>query len=157
MIGINKVQVLVIVIFIWCSINQSMAQEVQFNKNAIYGNLGSGGIYFTATGYYERMIKQKMWNTSISSFVKVGFGAEVHWGGESRYLLSQYGLLFGAKKHHLEIGLGPGYFSNNSVTGKLFMMSGTVGWRFQKPDGNFIFRIGTSWPEAVYAGLGLSF
>lgn len=50
-----------------------------------------------------------MWNRNISSFVKVGFGAVAHWGGDDIYVLTQYGLLTGAKTHHLEIGLGLNY------------------------------------------------
>jgi hypothetical protein len=162
MTGINKVRTIVIIAFLLGSIKHGMAQglmlqEIKFNNNAIYGNVGIGGLYFTATGYYERIITQ---NSKISSFVKVGFGAEDHWPageGGGMYLLAQYGLLTGAKTHHLEIGLGPSYFISGDFKGASPPISGTVGWRIQKPRGNFIFRMGASWPEAVYLGLGFSF
>ena len=161
MTGINKVCKIVTIAFLLGSIKNGTAQEgklqeIRFNNNAIYGNVGNGGLYFTATVYYERTIKQKIWNRNISSFVKVGFGAEAHWEGEGMYILAQYGLLTGAKTHHLEIGLGPNYF----ISGELKEsppISGTIGWRIQKPKENFIFRMGASWPEAVYLGLGFSF
>ena len=48
-------------------------KDVGFYKNAIYGNAGIGGLYLTATGYYERMITQ---TSKILSFVKVGIDEE---------------------------------------------------------------------------------
>lgn len=128
-------------------------EDVGFNKNAIYANVGSGLLYFTATGYYERMLTQ---NSKISSFVKVGAGGYALWGVGGQFILAQYGILTGAKTHHLELGVGPSYFINGDMQGAL-PFSGTIGWRIQKPGGNFIFRMGASWPEAVYVGLGFSF
>ena len=162
MIGKNRVRLVLVMLFVSSSINliyaqEAKSQEVEFNNNAIYGNVGYGGLYVTATGYFERMIKQKMWNRNISSFVRVGFGAEAHWEGGGMYVLAQYGLLTGAKTHHLEIGLGPSYFISGDLKGDVPPISGTVGWRIQKPGRNFIFRMGASWPEAVYLGLGFSF
>lgn len=125
------------------------------NTNAIYGNVGSGGLYFTATGYYERLLKQNMWERHISSFVKIGFGGETHWLGKGTYFLAQYGLLLGGKTHHLEMGLGPSYFIPGYFEG--IFPSATVGWRIQKPGGSFIFRMGASVPEAIYLGVGVSF
>jgi len=153
-------RIVVITLIILCSINYGYSQNEKpnddlLNKNAIYGNIGTWGLYFTATGYYERMLKQHMWNKNISSFVKIGYGAEAHWVGEGIYLLAQYGLLTGAKTHHLEIGLGP-IFYKGDLKG-IPPLSGNVGWRIQKPGGNFIFRMGVAWPEAFYLGLGFSF
>ena len=136
---------------------ESESQEAAFHKNAIYGNVGTGGLYFTTAGYYERIIKQKMWDKNISSFVKVGTGVEFHWGGSGMFILAQYGLLTGAKKHHLEISVGPNYFITGDYKGDVLPISGAIGWRVQKPEGKFIFRMGASWPEAIYIGLGVSF
>ena len=144
----NRIRIIVIKALLLYSISHSIAQEVtlpevEFNKNRIYGNVGYAGLYFSATGYYERMIKQKMWNSNISSFVKVGYGAYIYWEGKGKYLLAQYGLLTGAKTHHLEIGIGPCYFITGDLKGDV-LVSGIVGWRIQKPGGNFIFRMGAS-------------
>ena len=128
-------------------------KDVGFNKNAIYGNVGIGGLVVTATGYYERMITQ---NSKISSFVKVGVGGYALAGDGGQYILAQYGILTGAKKHHLELGAGPNYFINGDLQGGLpFTL--TLGWRIQNPGGKFIFRMGGSLPEMVYIGLGFSF
>lgn len=98
-----------------------------------------------------------MWNKNISSFVKVGFGGEAHWRVGGVFVLTQNGLLTGAKKHHLEANIGPNYFINGDLQGDFIPLSGALGWRIQEPGGNFIFRMGAAWPEAGYVGLGFSF
>ena len=128
-------------------------KDAGFYKNAIYGNVGIGGLYLTATGYYERMMTQ---NSKFLSFVKVGFGGYSTWGDEGNYILGQFGVLSGANKHHLELGAGPRYDINRGMQGYL-PFAATIGWRIQEPGGNFIFRMGVAWPEAVYIGLGFSF
>ena len=158
MIKSTKTNLLIITTILLCAISsvygqKENTQEVRFNKNAIYGNVGIGGLYFTATGYYERIITQK---SKISTFVKVGAGGYEAWGVGGQYILAQYGILTGVKKHHLEIGAGPHYYLNGDLQGD-FPFSATIGWRVQKPGGKFIFRMGASWPEAIYVGLGVSF
>ena len=152
-------KILFIATIFWCSINYSYGQkenpqEKIFNKNTIYGSIGSGGLYFSATGYYERIITQ---NDKISSFVKAGYGGYSTWGGGAQYVIAQYGILTGSKKHHLEIGAGPGYFINNGPDLVDIPISATIGWRIQNPSSNFIFRTGASLPEALYVGIGFSF
>ncbi|PZE17691.1 hypothetical protein DNU06_07630 [Putridiphycobacter roseus] len=133
------------------------SEYVGFNKNALSTNIGIGGLYFTATGYYERLLQQNKWQKNISSFVKFGYGAEAHWGGGGMYMLAQYGIFTGAKIHHLEISTGPNFFISGDLKGDFAPWSAALGWRVQKPGGNFIFRMGAAWPEAIYTGLGVSF
>ena len=142
-----------------CAINFSYAQienmqEGIFDKNAIYGSIGSAGLYFSATSYYERIITQ---NDKISSFVKAGYGGYSTWGGGAQYVIAQYGILTGSKKHHLEIGAGAGYFINEGPDLVDIPIAATIGWRIQSPRSNFIFRMGASLPEAIYIGIGFSF
>lgn len=97
-------------------------------------------------------------NRKISSFVKGGIGGYAIWGTGGQYVLAQYGILTGAKKnHHLELGAGPLYFANGDLQDGEIPVTATVGWRKQKPGGKSIFRMGVSWPEALYVGLGVSF
>jgi hypothetical protein len=77
MIKSTKTKLLIRTLFMLCSINsvygqEANTQEGELNKNALYGNVGIGALYFTTTGYYERMITQ---HSKISSFAKVGIGA----------------------------------------------------------------------------------
>jgi len=151
--NINKL--LIIITLLLCSIyaKEGNAQHVELNKNAIYGNVGTAGLYFTATGYYERIIIQQ---SKISHFIKVGTGGYALWGEGGQYILGQYGILTGSKKHHLELGAGPNWFLNGDLKGDL-PFTATIGWRIQKPGNHFMFRMGASFPEAVYVGLGISF
>ena len=125
-------------------------------SNAIYGNIGIGGLWFTPTGYYERMLRRNAQPSKISTFIKAGFGAAGYWEGESQYILGHYGILTGTKKHHLEVSAG---FVKAIGEGfdDFFPLSGLVGYRLQKPEGHFVFRTGVGWPEAFYLGLGVSF
>ncbi len=131
--------------------------DAELNKNAVYGNIGSAVLYWTTTGYYERLIKQNMGgNSNISSFAKIGFGGYATWGIGGNFLLAQIGLLTGAKRHHFEISAGPNSYLNGDLKGFRFY-SALMGYRIQKPGGNFIFRTGIGLPEALYLGLGVSF
>lgn len=166
----NNICLIVTIAFLLCSINDGLTQDT-LNKNTIYVSVGSfsflGTSTLTTTGYYERMIKQNMWDKNISSFVKVGygkitnngtgflFGGKIH--NESQYLLAQYGLLVGGKRKHLELGLGMINFINGYHKEEGFQPSVTVGYRFQAPSEKFIFRIGGSYPEAFYLSMGFSF
>lgn len=129
-------------------------KEKKRNSNAIYVNIGNGLLYFTATAYYEKKVTQ---NTMASTFIKTGIGGYALWGEGGYYALAQYGILAGSKNNHLELAAGINYFINGDLKGQKYPFSGTLGYRFHKPDGNFIFRTGVSWPEAVYVGLGFSF
>jgi hypothetical protein len=149
-----------VIAILLCSVNFLFAQEEKslentLNKNAIYANAGTAGLYFTATAYYERILTQKR---KIATFTKIGVGGyDTFEGDRGQYILAQYGLLTGAKKrHHLEVGAGPAYFIVENEDGEV-LFNATVGWRIQKPGGNFIFRTGLSFPEALYLGLGFSF
>jgi len=149
--------VIIAIIFL-CPISCAYGQKpnpskTELNKNALYGNIGIGGFYLTATGYYERIVTQ---GVKISTFIKAGVGGYSLWLESGQFILAQYGILTGKKKHHLEIGAGPNYVINGDLQ-RTPPITATVGWRIQKPGGNFIFRMGASWPEAIYVGLGISF
>lgn len=138
--------------------NQESVESKMFN-NAIYGSIGIsmemlGESWFTANAYYERMFQKNEKKSNISTFVKVGIGSMVYWEDASSYILGQYGILTGVKKHHLEASAG---FVKSLDEYYIFPLSGSIGYRIQKPNGHFIFRTGVGWPEALYFGLGVSF
>ena len=155
---------IILFLAIFITFQQLSAQENQFKKNAIYGSIGNAGLYFTATAYYERIIKQEMWEKNISSFVNLGYGGQAYWGGEGSYFLARYGIITGVKTHHLEGSLGilygfDGYQSLRRVY-RLFentTPSGSIGWRRQKFDKNFLIRAGLGFPETIYFGIGVAF
>lgn len=134
--------------------------ELKMFNNAIYGSVGIsleliGESLFTGTAYYERMFRRNERKSNISTFVKAGFGGAAGWEDLNPYILGQFGILTGANKHHLEVS--GGFVKSFSEYWDLFPLSGSIGYRIQKPDGHFIFRTGLAWPEALYFGLGKSF
>ncbi len=154
----TNTMVLTIVTLVLCSNHfvygqKENTQKIGFYKNAIYGSIGTTGFFASATSYYERMIAKR---GKISSFVKVGAGTYETWGGNGTYVLAQYGILTGVKKHHLELGVGPTYFIKGNVHEGL-SGTATIGWRVQKPGESFMFRMGVSFPESIYIGIGISF
>ncbi len=132
---------------------QTDVREKELKRNAIYGTVGNLIVWLSATGYYERIISQK---NNLATFIKVGFGYVDNYGVGSPYLLAQYGILTGSKKHHFELGAGPNLFLGDNSTDD-FPLSATLGWRRQKPGGNFLLRAGVSFPEAIYFGFGVAF
>jgi hypothetical protein len=134
--------------------------ELKMFNNAIYGSVGIsmeliGESWFTGTTYYERMLPRNALKSNISSFVKVGFGGMAGWEFTSPFVLGQFGLLTGVKKHHFEVSAG--MVKSLDKNYDFFSPSGSIGYRIQKPNGHFIFRTGLGWPEALYLGLGASF
>ena len=73
------------------------------------------------------------------------------------YALPQLGIVLGAKKHHLEIAAGPMFYQSH-YGDEYTPVSGSLGYRFQKPQGNFQFRLGAAWPEGIISStLGVAF
>jgi hypothetical protein len=139
---------------------KSDSVESEMYKNAIYGTVGIsleliGESWFTGTIYYERMFQKNAQKSNISTFVKAGYGRAEYWEGSSKYILGQFGILTGVKKHHLEASAG--FVASLDEYYDLFPLSGSFGYRYQKPKGHFIFRTGLGYPEAVNFGLGVSF
>jgi hypothetical protein len=125
----------------------------EFNKNSIYGSVGSGGFYFTATAYYERLIFNPFEQNSISPLFKIGYGGYADWNGQSDYIIAQAGIITGINKHHFESSAGIVFYPKDEI----IFPSILVGYRKQKPNSPFMFRTGLGFPEALYAGIGWTF
>jgi hypothetical protein len=132
--------------------------KLRMFNNAIYGSVGTLITYYNnANIYYERMFQRNSHESRIATFVKAGYGGwSSPMGGNGSYFLGQYGILTGVKKHHFEVSAGLTKFFGDSEKIET-LLSGSIGYRTQKPEGNFIFRTGLSWPEALYLGFGISF
>jgi hypothetical protein len=109
----------------------------------------------------------------------VGYSRWAFWAENGSTYYSALNWIWGKGKNHLETSLGLSVLfesssykigvSNSKViyggSGiepsrleyTLPLPSGNIGYRFQKPDSNFIFRTGIGWPEALYIGVGVSF
>lgn len=123
----------------------SQSQD-EFAKNAVYLELaGNGGAYSLN---YERAFSPKL-------LLRVGFASwsvTQDFGGEiSRTTIPvMLNSLFGSGNHKIEGGLGVMLGSEkhtgNEVVPKskenIFALTGTAGYRYQKPSGGIIFRAG---------------
>ncbi|MGC9341331.1 MAG: hypothetical protein ACP5E3_01375 [Bacteroidales bacterium] len=120
-------------------------------RNAVYGSLGTGLFFFSGTGFYEQILTKNTAHKKVLSFVKGGFGGYANRKGWT-YLMLQYGILTGSSANHLELGAGLVYYFIGDSP-----LSGTIGYRYQKPGGDFIFRTGISRPEVLYVSIGVAF
>ena len=135
-------------------------------KNAVYLELaGNGGAYSLN---YERAFNPKFLS-------RVGFAswASTEIGGEKSIttIPVMVNTLFGAGSHKLEFGLGAmlgsekfegdgGIISGVDMQENIFALTGTAGYRYQKPSGGLMFRAGLT-PfinvgEADYPGFNFS-
>ncbi|MBL7874356.1 MAG: hypothetical protein JNL53_01755 [Cyclobacteriaceae bacterium] len=131
------------------------SKESKMFNNAIYGNVGVGGLFVTATACYERMFARNGQKSIVATFVKAGYGGAAYWGHSTPYILGNFGFLTGVTKHHLEVS--GGFVKSLDEYYDLFPLSVSIGYRIQKPNGHFILRTGAGWPEGFYFGLGVSF
>ena len=109
-----------------------------------------------------------LYNISNSKFFRVDF-----FGASNTSLFSiRGGLLTGYdKRNHFEanIGLGlanvveeaySGFYGSGGSSGSNYRAIypvGNIGYRFQVPNKNFVFRTGVGFPELLYVGFGVAF
>jgi hypothetical protein len=140
-------------------------------KNNIYCVAGTWIIGLDATLNYERMILHLGQRKSISLSLRAGYGKWAYWtsGGNGGILSAN--LIYFKRASHIETGFGAVILFDREKyemdvifeppTSKKECMIYTpcinLGYRYQKPGGHSIFRIGFSYPEGAYAALGVAF
>ncbi|WP_416866071.1 MAG: hypothetical protein ACMVP2_28000 [Imperialibacter sp.] len=126
------------------------SDAVVVKKNVIYVH---GGIFNYNGGYERSLITLK--SGMINAKAAVGkSNAPDHYG---KNLMLAAGYLHGKKSHHLDADMGIGYFSNNTGDFSEFFLVGHLGYRYQKPGGLLVIKVGSGAPEGLYLGLGLAF
>lgn len=115
-------------------------------KNALYVELLGNGFLYTVN--YERLLQDDVW-------LRIGFET-VNWTegglfseGEHHELVAvplMVSRLFGSRYGRLELGLG---VVPNTLTG--VSATATAGFRFQPPDGGFLFKVGFTPVYPFYA------
>jgi len=151
-------------------------QEVR-PRNALQVSAGFSGFRGAYHFTYERRIISFEKNSLIGLWAKGGFGG---WGviystgGPYQHL--SLGILTGKNKGHFELNFGGARMYNKTglehdtairnhqlepkLTKDDFVKLspiGAIGYRYQKPSGNFLFRCGIGYPESVYIGFGVGF
>ena len=166
-----KLKMLFILCFIffisigYCQEIKSDISPIGLKKNVIYGTLGVEieETYYSLMGNYERMILE-LPNSFFNSFwVRIGAGpwAAFDANGGINYV-STLSAVMGRRSAHLEIGSGV-LFTYDSGEKRFHplvndrYLAGNLGFRFQRPGGEFVFRTGIGWPEFMYLSLGFCF
>ena len=138
---------------IFCQIN--MAQDVKSNTTKIkrnYLNFYLGFIEWNLN--YEINILQLQ-----KSYSNIRFGVG-SWGliEESGYYLNPSVVhIFGKNNSHLELNLGIKIFFYEEYMDSNILSDIFVGYRFEKPNGRFVFRTGLNYPTVINLGFGFKF
>ena len=157
--------------------NTDENHQKEINKNAIQVSAGFCGIFGAYNVTYERLIIPFKENSIIGLWAKGGFGGygEIYsTGGPFQHL--SLGVLTGENKGHFELNFGGARMYNKKALEDnrthmhpqfepeqkkedyvKFNPVGSIGYRYQKPSGNFIFRCGLGYPESIYIGIGVGF
>jgi len=137
---------------LFLSFSPLLAQVNNTVPDKLYKNVI--GVYFGMIELninYERNIIQRM---KFYTNARVGFGYLTDMQVEGRTFNATIAQMFGMKNSHLELNLGLKYFIDKSGKDNFFLPEVYAGYRFDKPDGRFIFRLGLSYPSVLNIGIG---
>ena len=122
-------------------------------SNAIFINGGGNPIpltlYITGSIYYERIVYSKF----PRPFVRAGYCSAYYIDRKYGYYMLQTGALFGRKASNFELAIGAMYNNETSEPDNSYNVSGSAGYRYHKPTGWLIFRVGVGIPELAYIGV----
>lgn len=131
-------------------------QPIKLKKNSI--NLYVGSVYMDANLNYERNILQLP-----KSYTNIRMGIGRANFSEFRilafYLNPSLVQLIGKRNSHLELNLGFKYPISQlpeTIT-RVLVPDLYAGYRYERPDGLFIFRMGINYPSVFDIGMGLKF
>ena len=116
------------------------------NKNNIYGDVGFGvfNLAFVLRLNYERQIFQK---NTIKLMGRTGIGYWSDWDVSGLEIPFTLQAIFFKSASHIELGIGASLYTSFSEDWSDFPVMVNFGYRFQKPDKGFLFRI-----NAEYSG-----
>jgi len=133
------------------------APSTESVKNTVYGSLGGFVFWISLNGYYERIIIENEDKFFKTHRIRVGGGFYGTYENYGPYGLVGMTSLTGAKNKHFEVNYGLTMLGDEFDQIFYFGPAGSIGYRYQKPNGIFVFRIGGGFPEAIYLSLGFSF
>lgn len=148
---------LMIILFLigFSTTGQGHPRQDTIAKNSIYAYVGTTLAVYATGFFYERNI----YDFERSVLTARG-GAGVYaflWGDYGHFLAVNAGQLFGKGNNHFEYNIGYTFFNPPYTSYSEHYPSAYIGYRYQKPEGGFIFRTGFGWPEQVSIGAGISF
>jgi hypothetical protein len=141
-----------------CQTNSDSSSPDKYFKNVFYGTVGV--IPNVAYNFnYERQLTNPVNDTS-SIRLRLGIGGSGDLNGSEKMVLLSSNFVLGNGPGHLEIDLGAAYqfdivrYKSDKKTGITPVIS--AGYRFQKKNGQFVFRTGFGWPDCIYISLGFA-
>lgn len=137
--------------------SESEKAPERISKNVIYGTLGFFPIWGALNINYERMLGHSTEKFITSWWWRLGGGVWGAWETGGPHFLSTLSAMTGSGKSHFEAGLGFTVLNDNYYHENSFYPAGNIGYRFQKPDGRFVFRAGVGFPETTHLSFGISF
>jgi hypothetical protein len=182
-IDMKSFLVVTLLLLFLCLPNHSFGQDSLKNdsyRNSISISTGTILVYFSLMGSYERELFTRPKNFFFNkTYLHAGYGIYASWGGPGQVMDLEMVTLFGKRKSHLEIGLGVAglydsygydlhirnkdylYNGQGSPSSRWDYMTGIaamkLAYRYQKPDGKFIFRSGIGSPEGLFLSFGTAF
>lgn len=166
---------------IFCSYSLVFGQTetktpVFLNQNIVYSTAAFGGIWGTLNLNYERQLTTTNSNFFKTINLRVGGGYWATWGVKGSHFIVTPVFISGTGNNHFESSIGvtllydkssydigvsnARYFDEQIPSQTEYMNlfpSGTLGYRYQKPNGRFVFRTGVGFPDIVYLSLGVAF
>lgn len=175
----KKITLLVVSILFSCAMvfsQKNTNQSVFENQNSIYGTVALGGLWGTLNINYERQITTTN-NRIFKTFgIRFGGGYWSTWGSTGSHYIITPTFLSGTGNNHFESAIGAtllydkdsydigvsnanhgGYPIPSRAEYMDIYPAGTLGYRYQKPNGKFIFRAGAGFPDVVYISFGAAF
>jgi hypothetical protein len=150
------------------SVSDSARKEL---KNNIYPGISLGLMWGSLTINYERKLFNLDESQQASAYLRAAYGNWGVWGASGNGLLLSLNCIPSKKPSHVELGLGAAMLivkdldncaqppeermDDKNLT--WFKPVFNLGYRYQHPYKNFLFRIGASFPEGAYMGLGVHF
>ena len=131
-----------------------LMNDTTLSKNNLFGTAGSVIGYGGISVNYARYISYvETIHTSLWVRLSAGKTYSLVIGGFSFQQLS-VSALTGRKNNHFEAAAGLLRFHWDRFD---IAPAGNLGYRYQKPEGGFIFRAGIAFPESLYISFGFSF
>lgn len=126
-------------------------------KNNLFGSAGSVIIFGGISANYERMVLNiPEFNSSLWLRLSAGKTYSLVLGGFIYQYLSLTSLI-GKENNHFETVIGLFRFGWDLFNAEGYGLAGGIGYRYQKPEGGFLFRSGLAFPESLYLSVGYSF
>ncbi len=148
------------------------------SRNILHLSTGFGGIYYHLSLGYEYMLRCPDRSCANQFGIRALYGRGILWvdRGDDLSLMGTWQR--GRRNNHFEAGGGlllrydrsfyQGNYGGTYWWGKSIedpqrihctslMPACYLGYRYQRPQGGFMFRTGGGWPEALYLGVGYSF